>query len=57
MPAIWYQDEDTTVNRSRFCSELKAIMDDHYNSPSIIAWVPFNENWGTFGDLKTGNKQ
>ena len=51
MPAIWYQDEDTAVNRSRFRKELKAIMDDHYNSPSIIAWVPFNENWGAF-DVK-----
>lgn len=48
MPAIWYQDEDTAVNRSRFRKEWKAIMDDHYNSPSIIAWVPFNENWGAF---------
>jgi hypothetical protein len=51
MPAIWYQDEDTAVNRSRFRRELKAIMDDHYNSPSIITWVPFNENWGAF-DVK-----
>ena len=48
MPAIWYQDEDTAVNRSRFRKELKAIIDDHYNSPSIVTWVPFNENWGAF---------
>lgn len=48
MPAIWYQDEDTAANRKRFREELKAIMDEHYNSPSIIAWVPFNENWGAF---------
>ena len=48
MPAIWYQHEDTAVNRTRFREELKAVMDDHYNSPSIITWVPFNENWGAF---------
>ncbi|MBC7568086.1 MAG: glycoside hydrolase family 2 [Pedobacter sp.] len=48
MPAIWYQHEDTATNRSVFRKELKAIIDDHYNSPSIIAWVPFNENWGAF---------
>jgi hypothetical protein len=48
MPAIWYQHEDTAKNRSVFRKELKAIMDDHYNSPSIISWVPFNENWGAF---------
>lgn len=51
MPAIWYQNEDTTVNRRVFRKELKAIIDDHYNSPSIITWVPFNENWGAF-DVK-----
>jgi hypothetical protein len=51
MPAIWYQNEDTTKNRRVYRQELKAIMDDHYNSPSIITWVPFNENWGAF-DVK-----
>jgi hypothetical protein len=51
MPAIWYQHEDTTKNRRVYRQELKAIMDDHYNSPSIITWVPFNENWGAF-DVK-----
>jgi hypothetical protein len=51
MPAIWYQHEDTVKNRTVFRKELKAIMDDHYNSPSIITWVPFNENWGAF-DVK-----
>ncbi|RZK81985.1 MAG: glycoside hydrolase family 2, partial [Pedobacter sp.] len=48
MPAIWYQHEDTAKTRTVFRKELKAIMDDNYNSPSIITWVPFNENWGAF---------
>lgn len=48
MPAIWYQHEDTARNRSVYRRELRAIIDDHYNSPSIITWVPFNENWGAF---------
>ena len=52
MPAIWYQDEDTVKTRKIFRQELKAIIDDHYNSPSIITWVPFNENWGAF-DVKS----
>lgn len=51
MPAAWYQNEDTLRHRSMFRKELKAIMDDHYNSPAIITWVPFNENWGAF-DVK-----
>jgi beta-galactosidase/beta-glucuronidase len=48
MPAIWYQNEDTARVRPAFRRELKEIMDEHYNAPSIIAWVPFNENWGAF---------
>jgi beta-galactosidase/beta-glucuronidase len=51
MPAIWYQDVDTAVTRTMFRHELINMIDDHYNSPSIIAWVPFNENWGAF-DVK-----
>ncbi|WP_431209633.1 glycoside hydrolase family 2 protein [Puia sp. P3] len=48
MPAIWYQNEDTARTRTEFRKELKALIDQHYNSPSIITWVPFNENWGAF---------
>lgn len=48
MPAIWHQHDDTARSRSTYRKELKAIIDDHYNSPSIITWVPFNENWGAF---------
>jgi beta-galactosidase/beta-glucuronidase len=48
MPAIWYPQEDTIINRSCFRQELKAIIDDHYNSPCIVTWIPFNENWGAF---------
>ncbi|MEO5890574.1 MAG: sugar-binding domain-containing protein [Ferruginibacter sp.] len=51
MPAIWYQHEDTATTRTEFRKELHALVDDHYNSPSIITWVPFNENWGAF-DVK-----
>lgn len=51
MPAIWYQDEDTTKTRGEYRKELKQLIDQHYNSPSIITWVPFNENWGAF-DVK-----
>jgi hypothetical protein len=52
MPAIWFQDEDTARTRETYRRELKAIMDEHYNSPCIVTWVPFNENWGAF-DVKS----
>lgn len=51
MPAIWYQDEDTARTRSNFRRELTEMISELYNSPSIVTWVPFNENWGAF-DVK-----
>ena len=49
MPNLWYPDgEDSTAVRAEFRKELHTIIDQHYNSPSIVIWVPFNENWGAF---------
>lgn len=36
-------------------SELKEMIDEHFNSPSIIAWVPFNEGWGQFNTIRVLN--
>lgn len=30
----------------QFKTELKEMIDEHFNSPAIVAWVPFNEGWG-----------
>ncbi|WP_222852104.1 glycoside hydrolase family 2 protein [Olivibacter sp. SDN3] len=49
MPNLWYPDEvDSVAVRAQFRSEWKAIMDQLISVPSIIMWVPFNENWGAF---------
>ncbi|MDR2953524.1 MAG: beta-glycosidase [Prevotella sp.] len=49
MPNIWEPDGvDSVAVRQQFRTELKEIMDQHMSSPSIVAWVPFNENWGAF---------
>ncbi|MEP6673684.1 MAG: sugar-binding domain-containing protein [Ferruginibacter sp.] len=29
-------------------TELKAMVNQHFNSPCIVTWVPFNEGWGQF---------
>jgi len=49
MPNLWYPDDvDSVAVRSQFRAELKEMIDQHISSPSIIMWVPFNENWGAF---------
>lgn len=49
MPNIWEPDDaDSLEVRSEFRREWKIIMDQHMSSPSVVTWVPFNENWGAF---------
>lgn len=38
----------TPESESIFRSEWNEIMQDLYNFPSIVVWVPFNEAWGQF---------
>lgn len=37
-----------TADASQFELELHRMIDIHYNSPSIVIWVPFNEGWGQY---------
>ncbi len=36
----------TEEDRTQFRWEMKAMVDQLYNHPSIVMWVPFNEGWG-----------
>jgi hypothetical protein len=38
-----------------FERELTALINTHYNHPSIVMWVPFNEGWGQFKTVKVTN--
>jgi len=44
--------ERTPDSVEQFRRELKALIDTHYNHPSIVVWVPFNEAWGQFQTVK-----
>lgn len=49
MPNLWEPDDtDSVAVRKQFREELKVMIDQHISSPSIVMWVPFNENWGAF---------
>ena len=49
MPNLWEPDgADSVAVRRQFRAELKTMIDQHVSSPSIVMWVPFNENWGAF---------
>jgi hypothetical protein len=38
----------TPVAAQEFETELKAMIETHYNHPSIVMWVVFNEGWGQY---------
>ncbi|MFS0750006.1 glycoside hydrolase family 2 protein [Oceanobacillus sp. 1P07AA] len=42
--AATYEFSDVAIEN--FTREWQEIVKQHYNHPSIITWVPFNESWG-----------
>lgn len=40
--------ERTPESARQFEEELREMIDDFGNHPSIVAWVPFNEGWGQY---------
>jgi len=44
--------ERTEESADQFKIELDELMREHYNHPSIIVWVPFNEGWGQWASIK-----
>ncbi|MBS1725338.1 MAG: glycoside hydrolase family 2 [Armatimonadetes bacterium] len=40
--------EQPFLNKPEFESELTRMIETHWNYPSIVMWVPFNEGWGQY---------
>ena len=38
----------SSENAAQFELELRRMVDIHFNAPSIVMWVPFNEGWGQY---------
>lgn len=38
----------TAEDREQFETELREMVDDYYNHPSIVMWIVFNEGWGQY---------
>ncbi len=38
----------TAAEKQQFEGELRKLVDEHRNAPSVIMWVPFNEGWGEY---------
>ena len=38
----------STEHKTNFENELTQLIKTHFNHPSIVIWVPFNEGWGQY---------
>ena len=53
MPSTADDDEETiTAQRDQFEAELRAMVDQLGNHPSITTWIPFNEGWGAYDQAR-----
>jgi len=52
--ASTYQFNERAV--TRFTEQWLEIVEQHYNHPCIVTWVPFNESWG-IANILTSRKQ
>ncbi len=43
---------DDAEGRAQYYNDLKEMVEQLYNYPSIAVWVPFNEGWGQFDARK-----
>lgn len=43
---------ESEEGRNQYYRELKGMIRNLWNHPSIVAWVPFNEGWGQFDAAK-----
>lgn len=48
LPSLWYPEDQPERTRGQFEREWQRIIEQLYNSPAIVGWVPFNENWGAY---------
>jgi len=48
MPSTTFRGERSPESARQFELELKEMIDERRNHPSIVMWVPFNEGWGQY---------
>ena len=45
----------TSDESNQFETELRRLVESHYNNPCIVVWVPFNEGWGQYATCRIEN--
>ncbi|MFI6879812.1 PA14 domain-containing protein [Streptomyces sp. NPDC050400] len=56
MPAMTAGVNPSTAARAEFEREMKIMIDQHYNHPSVIMWVTLNEGWGQYDEARLADQ-
>lgn len=52
MPSMTPGVRPSAASRAQFEREMKEMIDEHYNHPSVVMWVTFNEGWGQYDEAR-----
>ncbi|MFJ9038952.1 PA14 domain-containing protein [Streptomyces sp. NPDC102406] len=56
MPAMTAGVNPSTAARAEFEREMKIMIDQHRNHPSVIMWVTLNEGWGQYDEARLADQ-
>ncbi|MCQ4209034.1 PA14 domain-containing protein [Streptomyces longispororuber] len=56
MPAMTAGVNPSTAARAEFEREMKIMIDQHYNHPSVVMWVTLNEGWGQYDEARLADQ-
>lgn len=56
MPAMDNNKPPDADAQTQFEQELQEMIDEHYNTPSIVTWVVFNEGWGQYDQARLADQ-
>ncbi len=56
MPAMAAGKNPSTAARAEYEREMKTMIDQHGNHPSVVMWVTFNEGWGQYDEARIADQ-
>ncbi|MEV5610681.1 PA14 domain-containing protein [Streptomyces sp. NPDC052225] len=56
MPAMAAGVNPSTAARAEYEREMKTMIDQHVNHPSVVMWVTFNEGWGQYDEARIADQ-
>ncbi|MGW8380799.1 PA14 domain-containing protein [Streptomyces sp. ODS28] len=56
MPAMANDRTPSAASRTQYEKEMRTMVEQHHNSPSVTTYVPFNEGWGQYDQARIADQ-